>query len=381
MNKLIYFILPVTLAFMACKSKKQEPAAARENTTTENLVQLTDAQLQSAAVELTQLAPKNIAYTLHVSGKIDVPPQNMVSISFPLGGFLKDTRLLSGMQVTKGEAIATMEDPQYIQLQQDYLTARTKLDLLAKDYIRQKDLNSSKAASDKVFEQAEADYKSQQIQVSALAQKLKLIGVNAEKLDPSTISRTVNIYSPINGFVTAVNVNIGKYVNPTDVLFEIVDPSDIHLGLTVFEKDIPSLSKGQKVIAYTNTDPSKKYECAIILIGQDVGNNRSVEVHCHFEQYDKSLLPGTFMNADIETKNKQVQALPEAAVVANGGQQYVFVAHDKHTFEMVPVKTGGRENGFLEIQADDAATLAGKNIVAKGAYSLLMKVKNGGDEE
>lgn len=376
-----YIYAPVLCFLLACGP--QQPAEKKETARqeAENLVQLSDAQLKNAGITTTRAEKRNIATALKVSGRIDVPPQNIVSVSFPLGGYLKSTRLLPGMHVNRGTVIGVLEDQQYIQLEQDYLTAKARLAFLEKEYERQQVLNRSKASSDKLFQQTAADYKSQQILLRALAEKLELIGVDPARLNENSISRSVNIYSPINGFVTKVNVNIGKYVNPTDVLFEIVNPEDIHLALTVFEKDVSKLAVGQRVIAFTNNDSSKKYECEVILIGQDVASDRGVEVHCHFESYDKSLIPGTYMNALIETAADSVLALPEEAVVRYQNQQYAFVRKDNNIFEILPLKTGARENGYVQIAATDGSDLARLEFVTKGAYSLLMKLKNTGEEE
>jgi cobalt-zinc-cadmium efflux system membrane fusion protein len=376
-----YIYVPVLCFLLACGQQKPAEKKETAHREAENLVQLSDAQLKNAGITTARAEKRNIATALKVSGRIDVPPQNIVSVSFPLGGYLKSTRLLPGMHVNRGAVIGVLEDQQYIQLEQDYLTAKARLDFLEKEYERQQVLNRSKASSDKLFQQTAADYKSQQILLRALAEKLELIGVNPGRLNENSISRSVNIYSPINGFVTKVNVNIGKYVNPTDVLFEIVNPDDIHLALTVFEKDVNKLAVGQHVIAYTNNDTVRKYECEVILIGQDVEADRSVQVHCHFESYDKSLIPGTFMNALIETAADSVWALPEDAVVRYQNQQYAFVRKDNNIFEMLPLKTGARENGYIQVAAADGNDLPRQDFVTKGAYSLLMKLKNTAEEE
>lgn len=373
-----YFIIFFLVLFYSCGSKKEpETQAAAVNETT---VHLTDAQLKNANISTGKPEQKNISSVLKVSGAIDVPPQNMVSISVPLGGYLKTTQLLPGMQVRKGQSIATMEDQQYIQLQQDYLTARAKLVFSEGEYNRQRELNQSKAVSDKVFQQAEANYKTDKVLVKSLSEKLKLIGINPETLDENSLSRSINIYSPIDGYVSKVNVNIGKYANPSDVLFEIVNPVDIHLALTVFEKDVDKLYVGQKLVAYTNSNPAKKYTCEIILIGKDLAQDRSVEVHCHFEQYDSSLIPGMFMNAEIETKNNTASALPEEAIVSFEGKQFVFAEKSPNDFELLEVKTGTTENSFTEIFWNDAGTESTRTYVTKGAYTLLMTMKNTPDE-
>lgn len=373
-------ILATSCLLAACNNKPKEEEKAAAVAGKENFIEMTDAQLKNAGIVAGNLEKRSISAVIKVNGQIDVPPQNMVSISFPLGGFLKSTNLLPGMHISKGAVIGVMEDQQFIQLQQDYLTSKAKLAYLEKEYNRQRELNQSKATSDKLFEQTEAEFKSVRILNKSVAEKLQLIGINAAKLDENSISRSVNIYSPINGFVSKVNVNVGKFVNPTDVLFEIVDPTDIHLALTVFEKDLNKLAIGQMVKAYNNTNPEKKYNCKIILIGQDLSSERSVQVHCHFEQYDKSLIPGTYMNGDIETANDSTWSLPEAAVVRFENKEFVFCRKENNIFEMVPVKTGSQENGYIEIITSGADNLVNQQIVVKGAYSLLMKMKNTAEE-
>ncbi|CAN5436368.1 efflux RND transporter periplasmic adaptor subunit [soil metagenome] len=366
-------IILAAILFTSCTQKENTEETAA-TTVGETTVTLNSAQMKNAGIATGKMQQQSVSSILKVNGKIDVPPQNMVSISVPMGGYLKTTKLLPGLHVNKGEVIAVMEDQQYIQLQQDYLTAKVKAGLLENEYLRQRELNSSKAGSDKIFQQAEAEYASQKILVSSLSEKLKLAGININNIGVSNISRSVNIYSPINGFVSKVNVNIGKYVSPTEVLFELINPTDIHLALTVFEKDLNKLFIGQKLIAYTNNEPTKKHPCEILLIGKDLNPERNTEVHCHFEDYDKTLIPGTYMNAEIEVKSSKSFVLPEDAVVSFQNKQYAFIAKADSIFEMIEVQTGNSENGFAEIL--QAAALANQTFVIKGAYPLLMSLKN-----
>ncbi|WP_426587412.1 efflux RND transporter periplasmic adaptor subunit [Mucilaginibacter sp. R-33] len=373
--KSIIYLLVIIILLSACGEKKPatDNTDKAENT---NIVTLTDAQLKNASILTGKIEQREISSVLKLNGKIDVPPQNMVSISVPLGGYLKSTKLLPGMHVNKGEAIAMIEDQQYIQLQQDYLTAKARIGYLENEYNRQKDLNQSKASSDKVFQQAEAEYRSQQVLISSLAEKLQLIGINVRTISASKISRSVNIYSPITGFVSKVNVNIGKYVSPTEVLFELVNPTDIHLALKVYEKDLDKLYIGQKLVAYTNNQPAKKHEAEILLIGRDLSADRNADVHCHFETYDKTLVPGTYMNAEVQVKNTKAYAIANEAIVQFEGKQYIYKVIGNRQFEMTEVNTGESENGFTEILLPTKAMTANTVFVTKGVYSLLMMMKN-----
>jgi membrane fusion protein, heavy metal efflux system len=378
-------VLYLGFSLAACGDAKKAEVEKEEVTTakavTETTVQLTDDQTRNAGVETGKVELKNISAVLKVSGKIDVPPQNIVSISEPLGGYLKSTRLLPGMFVSKGQAIATLDDPQYIQLQQDYLTAKSKLVYAEQEYNRQKELNQSKASSDKVLQQAQAEYNIQNILVRSLGEKLRLININPSRLSAGNIARSISLYAPISGYVSKVNVNIGKYVSPSDVLFEIINPASIHLALNVFEKDVAKLHIGQKLLAYSNANPIKKYPCKIILIGQDFSDDRTVEVHAHFEVFDKTLIPGTYMNAEIEAQNNDVYALPSEAIVTYENKQYVFVEKGKNIFDITEVMTGNTQDEFTEINGAWVKALLDKRVAVKGAYSLLMKMKNTSDEE
>ena len=374
---IILFVLTFTL--FSCGNKK---ATETESTQPilENNVTITDAQFKSANIQFGKLEKRTISTTLKLNGKIDVPPQNMVSVSMPLGGFLKSTKLLPGMHVKKGEVIAVMEDQQYIQLQQDYLTIKSKLNFYENEFNRQKELNLSKASSDKVFQQSEMDFKTQKIALSALTEKLKLINIDPEKLSESNLSRSANVYSSIDGFVSKVNVNIGKYVNPSDVLFELINPSDIHLNLKVFEKDLNKLSIGQKLVAFNNNQPDAKHPCEIILISQELSADRSAEVHCHFEDYDKTLLPGMYMNAEVEIKINNTESINEDAIVSHEGKDFIFISKGNKQFELLEIKKGSTETNFTEVITLDGKDLSGFEVVTKGAYSLLMQLKNTSEE-
>lgn len=373
-------IILFSLALASFTSCNHEAGTEKNSTATAlpDLITLTNRQLINAGVATGIIEMRTVAEVLKLNGKIDVPPQNLVSVSMPLGGYLKSTGLLPGLLVKKGDVLAVMEDQQYIQLQQDYLTAKAQFGFIESEYARQKELNESKANSDKVYEQTKANFQSQQILVRSLEQKLKLIGIQPETLTPNNISRTINLLSPVNGFVAAIHVNIGKYVNPSDVLFELVDPDDIHLILTVYDKDVEKLSVGQKVYAYTNNNPKIKHPCEIILISKNIGNSNTAEVHCHFLKYDKSRIPGTFMNALVEVTGSNVPSLPEEAIVRHENKYYIFVKKQSGSFQMVQVQPGNTENGYTELK--NAIPVPTDSVAVKGAYNLLMALKNKTDE-
>jgi membrane fusion protein, heavy metal efflux system len=366
-------IIFFTVLFVACTKEKKEEKTV-ENVVSADIVTLSEPQSKIANIQTADLQKGNISTKLIVHGTIDVPPQNLISISAPMGSYLKNTKLLPGMHVSKGEVIATLEDQQFIELQQSFLLTKSKLHFAELEYNRQKALNASQASSNKITEQADAELRTNRIILSGLTEKLKFLHINPANLSEGNISKTINLYSPINGFVSKINVNIGKYVNPSDILFELVNPTDIHLNIKIYEKDLAAISIGKKVIANTNSNPNQKYLCEIILISKQIEADGSVDVHCHFETYDKTLLPGMYMNAEIETKILNVNTLPENSVVNFEGKSFVFIDLGQNKYKIQEVQIGQETNGNIEIK--NIVELKDKKIVTEGAYTLLMAMKN-----
>ena len=369
------------ILILACTGNKNEQqksitSQAKQDSAITNIVTLSGEQLKSANLSIGQVQIKDMHKVLKVNGLIDVPPSNIVSISIPLGGYLKKTNLIPGMFVKKGALLAVMEDPIYIQLQQDYLTAQSRFAYLEADYFRQRDLNATKSTSDKIYQLAKSDFESQKYLVKSLNEKLKLIGIDPAQLNETTISRSINFNSPINGYITKVNVNIGKYVTSTDVLFEIVDPSDLRLKLIVYENDATSLKIGNEVIFYTNNNLSKKYKAHVAVITPNINEERTTDVHCHLVNENVTLYPGTYVNSEISINNAQVDALPEEAIIKWQNKPFVFIKQLDQSFKLFAVELGVTTNGFVEVKTN----LKDQDIVIKNAYTLLMKLKNSYEE-
>ena len=364
-----------------------------------NEVSFTAAQYKTAGIELGKVEMKQISGTFKSNGVLDVPPQQKVSISVPMGGFLKKTDMLQGLRVKKGQLIAVIENPDYVQMQQDYLEAKSQLEYAKADYERQQELAMESVNSKKTLQQSKSSYQTLISRVNALKEKIKVSGISLTAVDQGNIQSSINIYSPINGFVTEVNANIGKFVNATDVLFEIVDTEHLHAELTVFEKDVPMLKIGQKV-RFTLANETKERLAKVYLIGRKINDDRTVQVHCHIDVEDVHLLPGMYLKAIVETGQTQVMALSNQAIVDFQGKKYIFIksteekkdtVETKETkeeiheaavyhFVMMPIQTGNSDGGFTEIILPENFDKATTQVVTKGGYDLLGKMKNSEEE-
>lgn len=396
-------VLLMALFMGACGNKQ----ASKENASTgqnkadtqqedENIVELTQEQDQTVGVALGSPEKRSLSGVLKVNGYIDVPPQNLVSITTQMGGIVRSTPLLQGSQVKKGQVIAVLENQDYVQLQQDYLESTSQLELADAEYKRQQALAQQNVNSQKILQQAKANYQSKLAQANALKERLELINISPGTLTAANIRSRVNIYSPISGYVTKVNVNTGKFVNPNDVMFEIVNASNLHVELNVFEKDASKIRQGQKV-NFTLTNDTTKRTATVQLVGREINPDKTITVHSIANGASGNFIPGTYVKAYIETGGTEVLSLPEDAVVDFEGNPYIFISADssgasadkqRHTnastsirrFKIIPVTTGISDAGFVEINVPDSLNVQGK-VVVKGAYDLLSKLKNSEEEE
>jgi cobalt-zinc-cadmium efflux system membrane fusion protein len=348
------------------------------------VVELNTAQFKNANIVMGKAEMRNLSNVIACNGVLDVPPQNLVSISLPIGGNLKSTDLLQGMKVNKGEVIAVFEHPDYVQLQQEYIQAKSTLDFSETEYKRQADLSKEQVTSQKSFQKTKAEYLSQKALVLALEKKLEQLGISAAQMEKGNITNTIAITSPISGYVTKVNVNIGKYLNPNDVAFEIVNTEHLHVELTVYEKDITKIKVGQIIHFSLPNESDVERGAKVHLIGREISADRTVRIHGHLDKEDVELLPGMYIKAHIEVGNNKVLALPQKAIVQNDGKNYVFIKQnsdqkDGFSFRMVEVGIGVSENGFTEIILPKSMDV-NSEIVVNGAYELLSKLFNGEEE-
>ena len=373
MKKSIIAVLSGVLLF-SC-SKKEETVTQETYAISGDQITLTDLQKKTAEIETTTLNNENIANKILLTGQINVPPTGTAGVSSSTGGIIKTARFVPGNYVARGQTLAVVENPELARLQQEYLQSKSNLGYAQKDYNRQMYLNKYQASSDKVTQKAANEAQSQGAAVRGIESQLRSYGISPGSVSTGNIRKSVAVVAPISGYISRVNATIGQYVSSADVLYEIVNNGQTHLVLKVFEKDLNKISVGQKVYAFTNQNPEKKYAATVKLIGKDFAPDRSVLIHCDLIDKDETLIPGTFMNAEIEVNAEEGFVIPDDAIVTWEGKQYVFEELKPKTYKMFPVTIGNSENGLTELLNFDVKN-ANKAFVTKGAYHLLMALKN-----
>lgn len=346
------------------------------------MVELNQAQLKNAGVKLGDFEMKNMSETVNANGYTKLPPQNQADVAMHTTGLIKSIRVLEGQEIKKGQVLATMESPEFAILQEAYLRSKSQLDYLQKEYERQLKLSEDNINAKKVVEKTKSDLETEKAHFRSLERQLAIYGINGN----GAIVSTISIKAPIGGHITAVNVKIGSAVEVGAPLFSIVDNSEMHVDLQVYEKDLEKVREGQRVRFVLTNQSHTEITGQIFNIGKSFENEtKTVAVHAHIEDKEKFLIPGMYVNAIIDVGEQEVKTLPAEAVIQAEGRYFIFVKaadqHDEHTeFRRLEVSVGSSQLGYLEVTPVHKR-VKGEKIVISGAYYLqshLQKSDGGG---
>ena len=366
----------ITLVGLIMLSCGKEPTMGSDDLSeVVDLINVTKTQFDKAAMTLGKLTEQSIPTVISTRGFVDVPPRSKASISPFHGGYVKDIDILPGQKVKKGELLFTLQNPELIQMQQEYLEIKEQLEYLKLDFERQETLAEENIASQKSLKKSESNYKVMLAKHEGLTAQLKLVNVNMNALNNGKIVSTLPVYSTLTGSITAVNTTKGAFIEQSDIAVVITNVDHLHLELQVFEKDVLLIREEQKIEFSVPESGGEVFVGAVHLVGKSVdGTDRTINVHGHVEDADVGrFIPGMFVEAEIETNAGTGLCLPERAVVELDQEMYVLVktGQDEETiyFERVIVKTGKSADGWVEIL--NSNILRDKQVLTEGGFNLL----------
>lgn len=384
------------------EKKEKEPkevATAKE-------VELNEAQYKAAGVELGTFAMKNLSEVVNANGYTKLPPQNQADVSVHLTGIVKSINVIEGQAVKKGQVLATIESPEFAKLQEAYQTSKSNLEFLTLEYERQKTLSEENVNSKKVFQKTKADFETEKARLSSLKQQLNLLNLSGSTNSGSIMP----VVAPISGYITEINIKIGSNAEVGKPLLSIVDNSQLHVDLLVYEKDLQKVKPGQNIRFVLTNQDNTEIKGKVFNVGKAFENEtKSVAVHADIINKSQTLIPGMYVNALIDVGARDVQALPLDAIVKAEGREFIFIleegheeeAHDseeghshedghKHEeagkmyhFQRIEVKTGTSQLGYVQVSVLQKID-ANAKIVLKGAYyiqSHLLKTEGGGGHQ
>lgn len=369
MKKIIY-ILALSTLFYACKDAKVEEKVP----TNPNEITVSETQFKSSGIEIGTPVEQDFDIVVKTSGKIDVPPQNRAKVTAFMGGYVKTTKLLIGDKVTKGQALLTLESTDYLDVQKEYLDVAEQINFLKSEYERQKALYTEKITSQKNYLKAESEYRRAKGTYQSLREKLRLLNINPSNTEKGKLTSTITIYAPISGSISVMNANIGMLMGPTDVILEIVNNNDLHVELSVFEKDILKIKEGQKIKFKVPEASKEVFDAEVHLVGNTIeGNDRTINIHGHLDQNVKQrLMAGMFVEADIVVDSKKGLAIPADALLTENNKNFVLLLlNDKngYSFKKVAITVGEKTEEFIELIPNNTINSTSK-IVTKGVFDI-----------
>lgn len=376
MMKNIYILLISTL-FVACgNSEKNNESKLTEAPKTNELV-LSKEQFEGEQMQLGTLIEHEFNETIKASGMIDVPTHNKSSVSTFMGGYITKTPLLIGDEVKKGQFLVSLENTEFVEIQQQYMEVAEKLNYLKSEFTRQKTLYDENITSQKSFLNAESNYKSSLAHFNGLRKKLQMMNISPASVEDGNITSTVNLYAPIDGFITKVNVSNGTYVSPSDIILEIIDTEHIHLELSVFEKDILQVKKGQNIVFRIPEASDSTYKAEVHLVGTTIDpDSRRVNIHGHIDNDHTGFIVGMFAEAEIIINSSKKPSLPKEAVIQEGDNYFVLIlekqTNSDYYFRKIKLNIGKKSEEYLEVL--NSEDLKGKQLVIRGTYMLLNTV-------
>ncbi|MCB9208509.1 MAG: efflux RND transporter periplasmic adaptor subunit [Ignavibacteriales bacterium] len=375
--RIILYLSIFTIFILGCSEQEVSSEDANGNNLESNDIVISNEQFKVAGIELGTLTKQNFSDKIFSTGTIDLPPQNRAFVSSYFGGTVSQINLLVGDKVRKGQLLFKLVNPEFINIQEEFLRAKNSLKFLEAEYQRQKQLSDANVSSKKMFLKSEMDYLTTQSQYEALIQKLKLLNIDYTKLNSETISNSVNIVSPLNGFISEINISLGQILSANEAAIEVVDPDHLHIELNVFEKDIRKIKIGDAVNFSLPDVPNETYTGKVVLVGKTVNpDDRTIRIHCHFddESIAEKLVPGMFINAYILVDKDEANALATDAIVDVDNEYYSLVLKETndngYVFKQQKLLVGRSTDDFTEITNSDELGKDSK-IIVKGAFNLI----------
>lgn len=371
------FLIVISFVLGACSNAADKPKIKAESkgfNIDKDMIRISRQLFENEDLGLTSIVKTAAGQTVSSAGLIEVPPNGRAVITAQIGGYIKNSPLLVGDQVKKGQFLISLENIEFINFQQEYLEAKEKLKFLKSEYQRQEELYKEKITSQKSFLRAESEYKSTLAIYWGLKKKLEHLNIDISKVEKGVLSSEAKIYAPITGDIAVLEVKSGTPVGPADVIMEIVSTEHLHLELRVFEKDMPKLKIGQKVLFSIPESNDKTYHGRVHLIGKTIGTDRTVKVHVHIDEpVEDGFLPGMYVQSKIVIDESEYTAISQDALIQIEERFYVLRLDSKdesdYIFKQIEVKTGIMKDWLQIIEINENDPLEAQFL--KGAGYLF----------
>src|SRR5690554_133929 len=367
------------LALTACStSVTQQEEEHHDHVFTE--VHLSPQKFESLKLKLDTMQRHTFEGVIYTNGNLQVPPQHEATITAILGGNVVSIEVIEGTDVKKGQTIAYLSHPNFINIQTAYIKAFHNDEYLSKQFERQQKLSEAEIGAGKELQKTKSEYLSNKGDMNGYAAQLKQLNLSLNYIQSGKLYDRIPVLSPIDGSIEAIDIQIGQYVEAQTAMFKVVNTEHVHADFMVFEKDIVHVKTGQQ-IEFTVATSSEPLKAEIISVGKRFEDGpRAVHIHAEIEDNDFHLVAGMYIKGKIFTQANDLMALPEAAVITEDGKTYIFITTQtseeqkvEYEFQLFEVITGKSEGGWISIDLLEPLP-ENAQIVQNGAYYLIAEM-------
>ena len=381
MKKIEIILILIVVTFASCNSQTdgdEDHSAQSTISLDTELIELTELQVEKIGLRTARIDSQALTNSRKFNGYVAAHPSYKADITSLVNGKISNIRILPGQKVKKGQVLMLLENPDIVEWQREYITHLNEAKFLEPEYQRQKELYEKNLIALREFQIVESDYNVLVGDLMSLKTKLEMIGLDPDQVASGKISQQLPIRSPINGYVDDLAINSGAYIQNFQTLTTVIDPEHLHIEMNVFEKDLPFIGEGSKVVFWVNHDVTRQYEAEVFSVGRIVDPvSRTVLIHADILG-EHQFSEGMYIQAGVVINDEKSACLPSDAIVSDQGLSYIFVKDESGDigfhFRKVPVIAGVTEMGFTAIEPLESLSPEAE-VVVNGSFFLLAQAK------
>ncbi len=341
-------------------------------------ITLTPEQITNLGVEIGTLKSAASIPVLNAPAKVVIPPEHETIVSAPQAALISRLNVTVGDMVKKGQPLATLNSPELVNLQHQYLQISLEKNLALQNYQRDKKLFDEGVIAQKRWQETHSLYQDRESELNNIKQMLKIAGMSETAIKRLLQTRQLNsqttLVAPINGVILERMATAGERLNALAPLYRLANLEQLWLEIAIPQEQVSNIKVGDQVAIVNNPATAK-----ITLLSKSVNLvNQSVMARAVIVSNPETLRAGQSVNIQlIQANNNTAFEVPNTALAQNEGKAYLFVRNAKG-FSVTPVTVIGKQANTSMISG---ALKGSEQIAVKGAVALKANwLGLGGDE-
>ncbi|NOZ62546.1 MAG: efflux RND transporter periplasmic adaptor subunit [Calditrichaeota bacterium] len=374
-------LLMLGLFIFGCGGEDDKRTEVEHNSNEHNDEIVLSAEIaREVGIEVGTPQRTTIRQSFTAQGKVVVNPDFVAHLNSLVPGRLRKIYVQIGDYVKKGQPLFELESLEIANITADYMRANAEYGAQKANYERIKKLRAQDIKAEKDLIDAKASFERAEAELKAAAnRKLRLIGFSEE--DVKTMFNgdehrrgILTVKSPINGYVTERNIELGQMIQPETDVMKVIDNTRIWVEAEVYEKDYANLKIGQEATITATALPDEKFSGQVIKINKELDpQSRTFTVFVKINQGKTELIPNMFTTIEFHYGSPDtIIAVPDEAVQFDGTDYFVFVAIKPNKYLKRNIVIGDRSNSLIQVKQ---GLDSGEAIVVRNAFFVKSEME------